>query len=163
MILWIFGKYSPKLHDDIPEDWNVELRVVSSKTSSSSCPQIEMLIRAKNVWNRNLYITRKDAFDVLYASPKAVSISKWHKGKGKGHPRTGHEDAERGGGRGETIIFLTSALDGGGWSAPRPDALTPRKRSGTHCTGGWGFPWAGLNGRGKSRLHRDSIPLPSSQ
>jgi len=32
--------------------------------------------------------------------------------------------------------------------------LYPRKRPGTHCIGGW----VGLNGCGKSRPHRDSIP-----
>jgi hypothetical protein len=33
---------------------------------------------------------------------------------------------------------LTSALDGGEWSATRPGRFTPRERaSGTHWTGGW--------------------------
>jgi hypothetical protein len=33
---------------------------------------------------------------------------------------------------------LTSALDGGEWSASRPDRFTPRERSpGTHWIGGW--------------------------
>jgi hypothetical protein len=38
-----------------------------------------------------------------------------------------------------SYLFLTSALDGGEWSASRPDrALAPGGRtSGTHCTGGW--------------------------
>jgi len=43
-----------------------------------------------------------------------------------------------------------------------PAALPPGKRSGTHCTGGWVGPRAGLDGCGKSRHHRDSIPRPSS-
>ena len=43
-----------------------------------------------------------------------------------------------------------------------PAALYPRERAGTHCTGGWVGPRAGLDMRGKSRLHRDSIPGPSS-
>ena len=38
----------------------------------------------------------------------------------------------------------------------------PRERPGTHCIGGWVDPRAGLNGSGKSRPHRDSIPGPSS-
>jgi hypothetical protein len=43
-----------------------------------------------------------------------------------------------------------------------PVALPPGKRTGTHFVGGWvGFK-AGLNGCGKSRPHRDSIPGPSS-
>ena len=31
-------------------------------------------------------------------------------------------------------------------------ALLPGKRPGTHCTGGWGGPRAGLDGCGKPRL-----------
>jgi hypothetical protein len=40
--------------------------------------------------------------------------------------------------------------------------LPPGERPGTHCLGGWVGPRAGLDGCGKSRLHRDSIPGPSS-
>jgi hypothetical protein len=46
-----------------------------------------------------------------------------------------------------------------GWvvnTTPRP--LYPRKRPGTHCIGGWACRTDGLNGCGKSRLHRDTIP-----
>jgi hypothetical protein len=32
-----------------------------------------------------------------------------------------------------------------------PAALYPRERPGTHCTGGWVGPWAGLARCGKSR------------
>jgi hypothetical protein len=39
---------------------------------------------------------------------------------------------------------LTLALEGGGWSAPRPGRFTPQERAGTHCTGGWVGPRAGL-------------------
>jgi hypothetical protein len=41
-------------------------------------------------------------------------------------------------------------------------ALPPGKRPGTHRLGGWVNPRAGLDGCGKSRPHRDSIPGPSS-
>jgi len=35
-------------------------------------------------------------------------------------------------------MFLTSALDGGEWSASRPDRFTPRERVPvTHWIGGW--------------------------
>ena len=48
------------------------------------------------------------------------------KGKGKVHPRTGHEGPE-----GEQMysstLPSTSVLDGGGWSAPRPGRFTPGK------------------------------------
>jgi hypothetical protein len=45
--------------------------------------------------------------------------------------------------------FLTSALEGGEWSASRPGrALFPGEWApGTHCTGGWVGPRAGLEGR----------------
>jgi hypothetical protein len=49
-----------------------------------------------------------------------------HTGKGKAHPRTGHEGTE-----GEetysSTLPSTSALDGGGWSMPCPGRFTPRK------------------------------------
>ena len=49
---------------------------------------------------------------------------------------------------------MTTALEGGEWSAARPGLLYPRKRPGTHCTGGWVGPRAGLDGR-KISPHRD--------
>ena len=42
-----------------------------------------------------------------------------------------------------------------------PAALPPGKRPGSLCVGGWVGPRAGLDGCGKSRTHRDSIPGPS--
>jgi hypothetical protein len=50
-----------------------------------------------------------------------------------------------------------------GWvvnSTPR--TLYPWERPGTHCTGGWVGPRAGLDGCGKSRPHQDSISGLSS-
>ena len=43
-----------------------------------------------------------------------------------------------------------------------PAAFYPRGRPGTHYTGGWVSPRAGLDRCWKSRPHRDSIPGPSS-
>ena len=61
-----------------------------------------------------------------------------------------------------STLSLTSALDGGeGWvrgSTSRPFALPPGKRPGTHCTGDLLSPRAGLDGCGRYRPHRDSIP-----
>ena len=50
-----------------------------------------------------------------------------------------------------------SALDGGGWSAPRPGRFTPPPpgRPGTHCTGGWVGP------RGRSGRVRKISPPPT--
>jgi hypothetical protein len=42
--------------------------------------------------------------------------------------------------------FLTSALDGGEWSASHHGRFTPRERApGTHWIGGWVGPRAGLD------------------
>jgi len=48
------------------------------------------------------------------------------KGKGKIHPTTGHEGPE-GEQRYRSTPYLTSVLDGGGWSTPRPGRSTPGK------------------------------------
>ena len=49
-----------------------------------------------------------------------------NKGKGRGHPRTGHEGT-KGEQRYIPILSLTTALDGGGWSTPRPGRFAPGK------------------------------------
>ena len=36
-----------------------------------------------------------------------------------------------------STLFMTSALEGGEWSANAPAAPYPPERPGTHCTGGW--------------------------
>ena len=43
--------------------------------------------------------------------------------------------------------FLTTALEGGAWSAARFGRTLPRERSSTHFTGGWVDPRAHLDGR----------------
>jgi len=43
-----------------------------------------------------------------------------------------------------------------------PAALPPGKIPAIHSTGGWVCPRACLDGCGKSRSHRDSIPEPFS-
>ena len=53
---------------------------------------------------------------------------------------------------------MTAALEGGEWSAARPGRTLPPERPGTHFTGDWVGLRAGLDGRGKARPHRDSIP-----
>jgi len=42
---------------------------------------------------------------------------------------------------------MTAALEGGEWSAARPGHTLPRETPGTHFTGGWVGPRAGLDGR----------------
>jgi len=41
-------------------------------------------------------------------------------------------------------------------------AVYSQERRGIHCIGGWVGPRTVLEGRGKSRLHLDSNPGPSS-
>jgi len=48
------------------------------------------------------------------------------KGTGKVYPRTGYEGPV-GGYRYRRTLSLTSGLDGGGWSTPRPGRFTPGK------------------------------------
>jgi hypothetical protein len=57
---------------------------------------------------------------------------------------------------------VTTTLDGVGGQPHAPAALCSGKRPGTHRIGGRVGPRAGVDGCGKSRPHRDSIPAPSS-
>jgi hypothetical protein len=88
----------------------------------------------------------------------------YSKGKGKLHPRTGHEGPEVEQMYSSTLPS-TSVLDGGGrWSAPRSGRFTPGKDLVPVVQeAGWATR-AGLDRCGKSRLlppYRDSIPGPS--
>jgi hypothetical protein len=60
-------------------------------------------------------------------------------------------------------LSFTLALDEGGGSSGSPAALPPGRKIGAHLVGGWVDPSAGLDGYGKSRCHRDSVPRLSSQ
>ena len=42
-----------------------------------------------------------------------------------------------------STVSLTSELNGGGWSTPRPGRFNPVERPGTHCIGGWVGPRTG--------------------
>ena len=106
---------------------------------------------------RKLTSVKSPSTDILKTSNRCTPTY-----EGKVHPGTGHEDPEGEWGYSSTLFFLTSALYGSGWSTPRLYRFMPGKRPGTHYTGGWVGPRDGLNGCGKSRPHRDSIPGPSS-
>jgi hypothetical protein len=67
------------------------------------------------------------------------------KGTGKDHPRTGHtgKDGKK---RYSSTLSLTSVLDGGWWSTPRPGLFTPGKDLvSTVQEAGWapGLVWMG--------------------
>jgi len=65
------------------------------------------------------------------------------------------------GSRDIALLFLDHGTrEGWGVSFTHPAAHYPRERPGTPCIGGWVDPMAGLDGCGKSRPHRDSIPGP---
>jgi hypothetical protein len=66
------------------------------------------------------------------------------------------------GGRGIALLFLDLGASRGWVVSTMSRPLYPRERPGTHCTGGWVGPRAGLDVCEKSRLYRDSIPGPSS-
>jgi hypothetical protein len=59
---------------------------------------------------------------------KCWSLTHIVKGKGKVLPKTGHEGPE-GEYRYSSTLSLTLALDGGGWSTPRPGHFTPGKQT----------------------------------
>ena len=59
-------------------------------------------------------------------------------------------NAQGGGWRYNSILSLTSALDGVGGQRQALATLPPAKRPGTHCIGGWLGPRAGVDSCGKS-------------
>ena len=87
------------------------------------------------------------------------------KGKVKGndevHLRTGHEGPE--GDYCTCTLSLTSALYVRWVVSATYRPLYLQERFGTRYIGNWVDPKASLDGCGKFRLHRNSIPGPSSQ
>lgn len=80
--------------------------------------------------------------------------------KGELHSRTDHESPE-GKHRCSSTLSLTSVLDCGGWSQPRSGCFTPvNKKQVTNSTAVRLGSRVVLDGFGKSRLQRNSIPGP---
>ena len=71
--------------------------------------------------------------------------------------RTAHRES-----RGIALPFLGHSTRRGWGVSVTPRPLHPQERPGTHCTGGWVGPRAGLDRCGNSRSHRDSIPGTSN-
>jgi len=70
--------------------------------------------------------------------------------------------AQRGSGVTALLFSLISALVGKCVVNATLRPFYPPGRPGTHCTGGWLVRMAGVDGCGKYRPHRDSIPGQSS-
>ena len=113
------------------------------------------IITGQDIFNPSIFIY----VDINYYCISFVSHVGSHKtsiiytvrGKGKSPHRTGQE-SPKGEQNYSSTLSLTQALDGCGWSTPRPSSFTPRaKKPDTHSTGGWVFPRAGLDRYGKSR------------
>ena len=81
--------------------------------------------RAKG-WGTLPHTTLRVYLNVLPPTPVSHKRPVSFRHKGEGHPRTGHEGPE-GENRYSSTLSLTSALDGVGWSTPRPDHFTPGK------------------------------------
>jgi len=64
--------------------------------------------------------------------------------------------------RGRRVRALIFNLGVRGMSGLARATLTPEKKPGFHCTGGWVDPETGLDRCEKFPHHRDSIPGPSS-
>jgi hypothetical protein len=105
--------------------------------------------------------------DFLHPSSTALGSIKppIHRVKGKEtgnvHPITGHEDLQ-GQYRFSSTLSLTSVLDGVGGQRHAPADLPIGMIPGTDCVGGWVGPSPCLDGYGKSRPHRETIPEPSN-
>jgi hypothetical protein len=96
-------------------------------------------------------ITYTGTFIILFRCISRTTY--WHNshskvnGRGKVHPTAGHEDPEGRKKRYRSTLSLTSALDGCGWSTPRPSRFTPRKDPVPIVqVAGW-VPGPGLDGR----------------
>jgi hypothetical protein len=175
---WIYDRYS---HSDIAENrvfWGATCRllIVYRHFEKSYCLYLQSL--AYEEWSISKFSwtwTTPGLFDregedimILWYVGNSLSVDiTWYrlmkvKVIGKVHTNTGHEGPE-----GEQMYEYsstfpsTSALDGV-VGQPHAPVASSQGRPGNHCIGGWVDPWPGLDGCGRSRFHRDSIPGPSS-
>jgi len=88
----------------------------------------EFIPRTEWKLRENVQLQRHKPFRLSFCQRDlmAAGIATGSKGKGKVHPRTGHNGPE-GELRYISTLSLTSLLDGGGWSTPRRGRFTPWK------------------------------------
>ena len=124
------------------------------------------------------YYSINAPYSFVHLSPKLYNYSKWQlsdisitiwcsvngpygKGTGKVHPRTDHKGPE-GEFRYRSTLSLTSALDGGECSTPRPGRLTHGKGSRYQLSRRLRGPQGRYGRVRKISSYRVSIPGPSS-
>ena len=112
-------KTTPKLRGVRP----IETFIFNYRITRRQNPQVRGLQIICNVDHR---YSDQRVFAILFSAIFTNNVNKKGKGKGKVHPITGHEGPE-----GKQIysstLPSTSALDGGGWSTPRPGRFIPWK------------------------------------
>jgi hypothetical protein len=89
-----------------------------------------------------------------------LTLTCTHKGKGKVQPRADHKGPD-GEYRYNSTLLLTSALDRGGWSTPRPGGFTPGNYTVPKIQeAGWvpGPAWAGMENLAPSRIRTPDRP-----
>jgi hypothetical protein len=113
-------------------------RLTASSGAADSCSDSQEIPHIS--WNPHIH------YQVQMSPSKKLTLSHYTPRR-----RLGGEEIN-------SYLFLTSALDGGEWSAWRPAAIYPRDRTpGTHCTGGWVGPRAGLDTEARWKI---LSPLP---
>jgi hypothetical protein len=130
--------------------WHQSLEVtvdVCEESYKMSYPMVrcgEPHVVAENLVNQ---CVKDSSLCIWWLAPKGYQKIK------KSSPATRHGGA-CGEKRYSSYSFSTSALDGGEWSASRPGrAFTPGESiPGTHCTGGWVGPRAGLDTEDRGKI-----------
>ena len=141
----------------------VTLAIIGSSFGSVPLPHQTRDIRLR--WRRTNFAyqnrrrklsgTRNGSNAIVYSLTRKWFIFKI-KGKGKVQRRTVHEGPE--GSRGITpLFFLNRSARWGGWSTSRPGRFTSGNNP-VPIVWGWVGPRARMDGCGKSRAHRRSIP-----
>jgi hypothetical protein len=135
----------------VPSAWTI--------TKPASCPQSSMLRINSNHFlnNINQYIFVMEKRCNSFATGTFTYYSdelRLQRVKKKGKAVPLHAMEAQGERRYSSYSFYTSTLDGGEWSASRPGrAFTPGESTpGTHCTGGWVGPRAGLDTEDRGKI-----------